>query len=85
MEKKNGEEGERGRRLAAFESARCAGRRGKRREVGSVPRGGRRRRGEGPGVAIGSAEWPAVALDRRAQVAALWHDRGGRRGAVDST
>jgi hypothetical protein len=57
----NGEEGERGRRLAAFESARCVGRRGKRRGAGSVPHGGRSRSEEGPDVAVGSAEWPVVA------------------------
>jgi hypothetical protein len=40
--------------------------------------------GEGPDVAVGSAEWPAAAPDRRTWAAALWRDRGGRRGAVDS-
>jgi hypothetical protein len=80
----NGEEGERGRRPAAFESARCAGRRGKRRGVGSVSRGGRRRSREGPGAAVDNMEQPIVAPNHRAQAAALWRDRGGRRGAVDS-
>jgi hypothetical protein len=40
--------------------------------VGSVPRGGRRWSGEGPGAAVGCAERPAVALARRAWAVALW-------------
>jgi hypothetical protein len=52
--------------------------------VGSVPRGGKRRSGEGPDAAINSVEWPAMAPGHRARAAALWRDRGGRRGAVDS-
>jgi hypothetical protein len=80
MEKKGSEVGDR--RLLKALGAR--GGEGKGGGVGSVPRGGRRRSGEGPGTVVGSAERLAVALGHQAWVAALWHDRGGRRGTIDS-
>jgi hypothetical protein len=57
---------------------------GKGGVVGSVPHGGRRRSREGPDTVVGSAERSARAPGRRAWAVALWHDRGGRRGVVDT-
>jgi hypothetical protein len=80
MEKKGSEVG--GRRLLKELGAR--GGEGKGGGVSSVPCGGRRRSREGPSVAVSSAERPVVAPDHRARAVALWRDRGGWQGAVDS-
>jgi hypothetical protein len=68
----NGEEGERGRRPAAFESARSAGQQGKRRGGGQLSATWGRRRGVGHGTMVSSAERPAAAPNRRALAVALW-------------
>jgi hypothetical protein len=75
-EEKQGE-GERGQWWQLLKALGVRGGEGKGGGV-SMPHGGRRRSGEEPDTAVGRAP------GHRARVAALWHDRGGRQGTVDS-
>jgi hypothetical protein len=78
MEKKNGEERERGRWHVAFEGARgCRAVRGKGGGRISVA-SGQEKEGEG---ALRSGQQCRAAPNRRVRVAALLCDRGGRWGA----
>jgi hypothetical protein len=87
MEKQNGEKGGRGRWPTAFYGGSVARVERKKGQGvrGSTPHGREKgeERGSGGGCDGGQLRRPALALGRRARVAPLPRDRGGRRGTSD--